>query len=536
MLKLTKRSKQLLSVIFLLSVGIFVQNCDYSSDSPSLNVLSLDEDSANNFPFAYDLDIDHIAYMSCRGTAFSGGGGPFFSFKAGGFESGSGVKFRESFLESFGSLNSNRLKSQLNLSPRNKGAGVVMSVRETRNFQNVLRFSEADGSQDIDGSSLTGLMYNETNTLTNSTILDVMVNSRFSPLNYLRGFQNFSSLRTFDGSINLFSVDDQSSGNGIPTPPSNSFDQTYRNALDDEAYLAFTFATNPDEVSTQSFAGLNARSPFGSEATSADARTSVWGKGYQFTFSEYDNFINNSFRQSSQKRAISSVRAYNLENEAQINENWACPVDQKYIIVRRADALRRYDGVGINPNNHPINDDASALNQNGYNDGDFEVGGYYYANRESSDRDGDGELDFIRKKVICPMLPDQIPADDTPENRAEIEAWKRIRRILPVEDWFVFRGPKYNCIVPKNVSGDSCYGGASLTNGFDPQAQRNLIQYFADEDHPDIRIFQERMDIDDENITIDEIEVTPDCGTNSDVSHGGRNYCPHVLTVCNRQN
>ncbi len=536
MLKLTKRSKQLISVIFLLSVGIFVQNCDYSSDSPSLNLQSLDEDSANNFPFAYDLDIDHIAYMSCRGSEFSAGSGPFFSFRAGGYESGSGVKFRENFLESYGSLNENRLKSQLSLSSRNRDAGVVMSVRETRAFQNVLRFSDDDAGQTIEASSMTGLMYDLTNTLTNSTILDVMVNSRFSPLNYLKGFQNFSSLRTFDGSINLFSVDDESSGGGVPTPPSNSFDQAYRNALDDEAYLTFTFATGADEAETQQFPGLFARSPFGSEATSADARSSVWGKGYQFTFSEYDNFINNAFRPSSQKRAVSSVRAYNLENEVQINESWACPVDQKYIIVRRADALRRYDGNGIDPGNHPINNDSTVMGGNGYFDGSFQVGGYYNANRELTDRNGNQVADYIRKKVICPMLPDQIPDDSTPENRAEIEAWKRIRRILPVEDWFVFRGPKYNCVVPKNVSGDSCYGGASLTNGFDPVAQRNLIQYFADEDHPDIRIAQERTDIDNEDIIIEEIDTTPDCGTNSDVSHGGRNYCPHVLTVCHRQN
>ena len=531
-----------MSLLCLLLIAVLFQNCDYSSEGPSLNASTRDQVNADAMPFAFDIDIDHIAYMSCRGENFHlSSGHPFFSFRAGGYQSGSGVGFQDNFLDQYGGFTETRLKDLLSISNRNRTTGVVMSVRETGQFQNVLRFSADDETQNLNGpgQSFAGLMFLPgLQTLTDSRVLDVLLDQRTSPVNYLRGVSGLQDTRAFDGSINLFSNNDPRPDNTIPTPPANGADKAYRDALQDQAYLAFTFATEDLERP-----GLRARSPFTVTGETNEGRRAVFGKGYQFNFSEYDNYVGTGFRSSSQKRAVAQVRAFNLDGEASINETWSCPDDQKYIIVRQQDALRRYDGIAISPANHPFREydrvdptdtDSGLDNSTDYVDGAGGPGGYYYTFEK--DYDGNGELDFVRHKVICPLVADQIPAD-IPANQAEREAWERVRRILPTEDWYVFRGPKYNCVVPKNDTGNICYaGGLNFNEGLDERQSRNLVQYFADEDHPDIRIDQERRDQADVDIDIEEISITPDCGPTSGTSHGGRNYCPHVVSVCYRLN
>ena len=535
-------------LIGLIAIALTVQNCDYVSEGPIPDASERSQASADAMPFAFDLDIDHIAYMSCRGASFyETPYTPFFTFRAGGYESGSGISFRKSFLEEYASLTKSRLIDLLELSSRNRKTGVVMSVRETGQFQNVIRFQEEGGGggdegNNIRANSMDGLMYDEFQTLTDERVLDLLLDQRETPVNYLRGLATRQSNRVFEGSIRLFSQDESRAGsNEAPTPPANGADKIYRDLLQDQAYLTFTFVNDEGE---SELLGLRARSPFTPVGTTQQGQRSVWGKGYQFNFSEYDNFVTTGYRSSSQKRSLTQVRAYNLENEASLDENWVCPNNEKYIVVRQVDATRRYDGRPINSGNHPFNeydrldptDVESDLNtETSYNDGGAASGGYYYTYQK--DYDGNNELDYVRHKVICPLVADQIPREGDPATQLEREAWKRVRRMLPIEDWYVFRGSKYNCVVPKNVGGDFCYaGGANLNEGLDAFSPRNLIQYFADEDHPDIRIAQEREDLADENNEIEEIQVTPDCGPSSGVTHGGRNYCPHVVSICYRLN
>jgi len=537
-------------------IALLFQNCDFVSDEIDADASAVDQSSADAMPFAFDVDIDQIAYMSCNGAGFNN---PYFSFRAGGYESGSGVSLRENFLSQYGGYNDSRLSTLLNLSPRNSRTGVVMGVRDSGAFQNILTFQGDDNADNksIDGRDMAGLMFQPTQTYTSSNVLSSILDQREGATNYLRGVGGLSDTRSFDGSINLFSVDDQPN----TQPVANGFDERYRIDLENQAYLAFTFANSDLEN-----VGERARSPFSATGESNEAQSSVWGKGYKFNFVQYDDFVDYpsvTFRPSSPERAVAQVTAFNLETESQLGENWVCPDDQKYVIVRRADALRRYDGVGVNASNHPFNqydrvdplDDESALDPTtSYDDGctldngvDGQApsalggcnrGGYYYTYQ--ADYDGNGELDYVRHKVLCPMMSDQIPLD-TPANRDEISAWERVRRALPVEDWFVFRGSRYNCIVPKNDTGDACYAGSvNFNDGLDPSDVRNIIQYFADEDHPDIRIAHEREDVANDTPTstviIPEIETTRDCGPGSSTAHGGFNYCPQIVSICYRLN
>lgn len=519
--------KKWTSILCTAVLVLFFQNCDNYTENFDLDVDTETQASADQLTFAYDFDIDHIAYMSCKGTGFSSGQTDFFSFKAGAYSTGAGVGFRSQFLENFGGLSDARLRQYLGVSTQNANAGVVMSVRESGQMQSTVRFQE--GTPGVGTSSdISGVMYEPQQTLTDSDVSDVLIKNKGLRLNYLKGLAGTSNFRTFDGSINLFSV------NGVS---SSGPDVQYRNLLQERGYLALTFATEGLESP-----GFRARSPFSPTGQDPQALNSVWGKGYQFTFSQVDNFLPGSvFRPSAPKRAVSSTTGYNLETEANLGENWVCPSDQKYIIVRPEDALRRFDGVPIDPNNHPFNqydrvdplDPQSAENlATTYSDGGNGPGGYYYSYR--ADYDGDGELNDVRHKVICPLVADQIPLEGG--DPQEIRAWDRIRQILPTEDFFVFRGPKYNCIVPKNDNGNVCYGDGE---NIDP-TNRRIIQYFASEDHPELRIENERSNrqavAQNPGATIvQEIEVTRDCGPSSSQDHGGFNFCPHVLSVCYKE-
>lgn len=531
--KLIKTNFIKVALIFSGGVLIFLfQNCANYTEDINLDLDTETQASADQLSFAYDFTIDQIAYMSCKGASFSSGQTDFFSFRAGAYNPGEGIGFRESFLEDFGGLSDARLSQFLGISSQNADAGVVMSVRESGQMQSTLRFQE--GTPGVGTSSdIAGLLYEPQQTLTDPDVSDILLKNKRRKINYLKGFSGGGNNKTFDGSINLFSVNDNGASGSGP-------DVQYRNLLQDRAYLAFTFATTI--LDSGGSPGFRARSPFSPTGEDERALSSVWGKGYQFNFSQVDNFLpGGSFRPSAQKRAVSAVNGYDLENEANLGENWVCPSDQKYIIVRPEDALRRFDGVPIDPGNHPFNqydrvdplDKTSAFNlSTTYNDGGNSTGGYYYSYR--ADYDGDGELDNVRHKVICPLVADQIPAfGGDPQ---EIQAWDRIRQILPTEDFYIFRGPKYNCIVPKNDDGNVCYGDGENID----ESQRRVIQYFTSEDHPELRIENERQNrIDVElNPGADikpEIDVTRDCGPGSSQSHGGFNFCPQVLSVCYKQ-
>ena len=119
-------------------------------------------------------------------------------------------------------------------------------------------------------------------------------------------------------------------------------------------------------------------------------------------------------------------------------------------------------------------------------------------------------------KVLCPTLPDFIASGGTSQTDP---AWIRIRNILPSEDWFVYRGPRYNCVVPKRGDDQACYGD------FERQSEASVVQYLPDEDEPDRRIAARQQDPPPTIPRLSQCQGNPGSGTET-------RFCPHYVSVC----
>lgn len=489
--------KKALSLFSLVVFMVLFQNCGTSEDS-LLNELSSEEQrQADQLPFAFDLSIDTVAYMSCDSNTvnLNGSGGLLFNFKAGAYELGEGVGFRPEFLDSVGQTAPSIISTRLSASTRNSQAGVVMSVRDVGRMQtpiNVAPGGESSGETGL-GTFIGPMMWDldQNVHLTQENVVSLLQNQN-SRVNYLEGFPSLEH-KSFDGTVSF---------NVLGAQP------FIRQTLESTSYLTFTFATEALEDQ-----GARARSPHSSTGEGEPrAQRSVWGRGYQPRFTK--NF---SQRAAAPRRVLSSLQGYDLESESQDTDAWTCSPNDRFIIVRREDALRRYDAApgGTNVPGDP-----------GYTDGGPNVGGYYMNLLEFDvdDIDGDGnttERVSQRRKVVCPLLPDALGVSDELD-----EAFARIRRILPVEDWYVFIGSRYNCAVPKRNT-QSCYGRFIENQG----QQGAIIQYLPDEDFP--------QDVIDDNA---EADADPNRErtvfqrfTECEGASTGLRFCPHYVSVCTKQ-
>lgn len=497
--------KRALSVLSLLMLMFLFQNCGVSEDSITDALSEYETQRADALPFAFDLTVDHIAYMSCEGELLQQSS-THFNFKAGAYNDNEGLKFKDSFFESsaVGALGGNKKKllSYLASSARNQGAGVVMSLRESGDF----RGPSGVGGGEADYVS--PMLWNPSNNvqLTETTISGRLYDNP-AGVNYLSGLSGTTG-KSFDAQLGF-------NGVGVQGP-------YMRPILEDSGYLAFTFATtNLDKP------GYEARSPVDPLGTDVLAKSSVFGKGYKMGFNKLD-----AGRPGSLRVVAVSVDAYNMESDGTtLGEEWECSEEDRYIIMKDvADAKRRYD-LGPTTNgdgalNQPWNEEDIIEGTLAYDDGGKGVGGYYYEYMEG-DILADDPTDLIRKrhKVLCPMVPDQMVSGQAEHTS---DAWKRVRNILGVDDWYVFRGPRYNCIVPKKNSVGVCYGKLEQQSG------SPVVQYFADEDFIDDQIALEKAYRDDTTDPkpdkIPLVTVT-DCGGTSTPNR----FCPQVLSICHKK-
>jgi hypothetical protein len=498
---LTRKTLTLVSLIFLM---LLFQNCGVSEENGLDDISSAEQSAADALPFAFDVTVDQIAYMSCDSNSVNQSG-KLFNFKAGAFGDNEGIKIRNNFRSSIGAKSKAFVLRSIAASKRNSGAGVVMSVREGSKFQGPVKIGNSDGGsqEDAFGNIIAPLIWSPGFgiTLSSEKVADFLWD-RPDGVNYLEGFPALIG-KSFEGEISYNAQGAQ---------------QIIRDSVESDAYLTFTFAI--DDLNDL---GSKARSPSSETGVGAAARNSVWGKGYKMEFAQM-----NPSRPGSPRRALSGLTGFNLENESSLDESWVCPVSERYIIVKNADALRRYDAAPFNRGagagavaNNPWDDE--------YDPGPESQGGYMMnvmiADSEDIDDDGDSnELISVRRKVVCPTIPDNITLGSSEH---EIGAWTRIRNILPSEDWYVFRGPRYNCVVPKQTN-NACYGR------YEEQANNTqappIIQYLPDEDMPEFWIARKKADEARDIIDTVVVRETECEGPNTP----GR-FCPQVVSVCHKR-
>ncbi len=467
----TVKSKSFRSVSFSvvgMSLLLMFQNCGQEYDQTVSSVSENERAYATTLPFAYDFDIDQIGYMSCNGETL-GSNSSYFTFKAGAYGEDSGVYLRDSYRAAAtqGRLTGKKMADALFESERNERAGIALAIRSSSNLQSTSGSAPSTiGAVAFD--RFLNLSLSQTNIA--EQLVDALPGKRINYFNLPGTNDN----RTMDGRISF--------------PVSESSTNLLRSRLSSNEYLlSLTYTTATGENDT--IPGQRARSQYDPSGMTTQSGSYVFGKGYNFEFYPYDARVTGA-----PARSISRIsRSINLENRADLGEDWVCPDDEKYIIVRPQDALRGYASGGTmavkNETGSAITPDSSYQ---------FSYGGGGTANIPN----GDAYLE----NVICPTLPDAFSS-----NAQVVSKWKRVRNMLSHKDWYVYRGVEeglaYNCIVPKS-GGDSCYGQANENTN--PSI---VVQYMRNERYPS---YPED----------DRPRRETNCGS------GTQKFCPHILSIC----
>lgn len=312
--KSTKRAKSILSVILGLCVVLSFQNCSDLDNSSVVTLTDVERSVFENLPFAYDLKIDQLSYMSCSGPS-ANQDSRSFTLKAGGFFPGSGVGLRSSFAATMQNYNADAKVRSLAVSARNDQAGVVMSLRPRTDLQNYLLPREAPVESVLDK-----MMFREEVglVLSNERVAkQLFALGPDSYLNYVAGVPGLFN-KAFEGKITI--ANESGTENSI------------RNFLRNSYYLAFNFA-EPVGVQSEERPYNFVRSPYDTLSGDSRARSSVFGLGYVLNFQQSEPAMT-----TSPQRAMTVSNAVNLENSSVVAESWNC--NERFVIVRPDDAAR----------------------------------------------------------------------------------------------------------------------------------------------------------------------------------------------------
>jgi hypothetical protein len=312
--KLRKRINSTLGLGFGLAVVLCFQNC---SDLDSSNVVSLSDVQKSileDLPFAYNLKIDQLSYMSCSGQS-AAQDARSFTIKAGGYFPGSGVGLRSNFTSQIQGLNADVKAKSLSVSSRNDQSGVVMAIRSRSNLQTYL-----DPTGESGEIPLAKMMFNENQgmLLSNERVAKQLVAlGPDSYLNYVAGLPGLYN-KAFDGVVRI--------ANDLST------EDLVRNILRNSHYLSINFAepfgSQPDDLP---YAFI--KSPWDTLKGDTRAKTSVFGLGYILNFQQFEPLMT-----TVPARAMTINSTVNLENSSIEPESWDCSL--KFVVVRPEDASR----------------------------------------------------------------------------------------------------------------------------------------------------------------------------------------------------
>ncbi len=398
-------------IVLLSSFLILFQNCGIqNSNFEDLNQINEDI-SAQSLPFAFDLDVDQIAYMSCTGTVAQISS-KLFTFRAGGYAPGSGVSLKSNYLASVSSDTLDQRLFDLEANRRNAGTGVNMALRFQNNLQDYYL------SDDSAGRSIGFMMFDPSfMRLSSPDVAQFLFQNNGQPVNYISGIGGLSG-KSFDADLSFAEDENQA--------------LTVRAALANSLFLSFTFM-DPDSGINSAGIGITrtVESPYidstGSYAHPLTA-TRAFGKGYTLRFQQRHP----SLQAFSQPRKMSVDLGINLENQTALSESWNCD-DLIFTIVRPQDASRPFIANNIHPTlGTPLG-------------------------RLTCERLPD--MAVGNQTLVIPAAPNYVPSQQ--EISFSSDLFKKIRNTLPASDWWVNLPQK--CIVPKSGF-DECYASYDFSN------------------------------------------------------------------------
>ncbi|MDC0980374.1 hypothetical protein OAQ84_01425 [Bdellovibrionales bacterium] len=121
-----------LLVVIISTLSVF-QNCAEPLESTNEGALSV----ADRLPFAFDVSVDHISYMSCSEMPANYPYRSFYTFRVGAYER-AGIKFSEEFVNSTSKYKASERADFVSESMASADASIQLAIRQKKNYQSPL--------------------------------------------------------------------------------------------------------------------------------------------------------------------------------------------------------------------------------------------------------------------------------------------------------------------------------------------------------------------------------------------------------------
>lgn len=394
----------------------------------------------------YEFNVDTLAYSSCtydaeRDSKYLLDHG-YFTFKVGGYLPESGLRIDPTFISKFRSPTPKVITDQLLKISQGKESDVVLSMRARNN----LRYTVAPQNPVL-GSHFGATQFRMGRPTLVGQLSELLSGDYLRLVKYRDANDRVEFL---DSAVKPFAAQFVLNGDGSGSNEGHHSD--FRRSLGDENLLTMAFSQGIDDTGL-----LNVKYP----ASAPD--NSLMGKGFNLQFAKPsgegpDNIIYPGDPTPDLNRAISGISEVDLSNAAAPRKAWKqCFPPLK--IVQWVDAL-------------------------------------------AEDRP---ELGLVNIVSPCPLVSDQDSVlDNGLINTQKAERLAILRRVLPVQNWYINLAK--NCVVPKqmNRDGDRCYNRAlniPMTN----------------------TVFREVAYLKGERCTT---------SYNNSISNRNLPLCPHFISVC----
>ncbi len=317
-----KTSQKIVGFFALLIVSslLLFQNCDQP--------LPGNEDHLNSFfqtlPFAYDAQIDTLAYMSCDGLQSShiGDGSPIFTFYAGALRPGSGVRLTTEFLHETRYLEIEDKIRSLRQSSLNGDAQAQLWVRTAAQLQTAYTPRSPRVGVDFDNILNAPLDHPE--------LAAQLVEQRGQRLNLFQGSGPAEHLR-FEGRIRWGDIGSESREKLRRNLGGVDFGGFFTPKV-----LTLNYHAGIDDVTAKT---SESRLPNG-----AFPGQSIYGVGFRnMRFIRGRGLSGNQYAVAAPSRVLDGLVEFNLDTGQPTGGNWVCPAELRFMIVRASDILNPHE-------------------------------------------------------------------------------------------------------------------------------------------------------------------------------------------------
>lgn len=290
-----------LSATFCCATILFVfQNCADPLEFAGQDAMIQDA----NLPFAYEVKVDTLSYMSCSNvdlTSFQPRA--IYSFRVGAHQPDvTGLKLNDEFRNLISDQDPSRMRSALFNSPANRGASLQLAIRRKLSYQEMLINSDGVIREGFDFSNFLAPLDSE-------VITDRLMS--LSPGRWIQFFSGIPGLdrRLFEQSIRFIETEEKA--------------RQVRNhmmglgGVDRPTQLTLTYSAEADEV-------YFARGP------AANSSDRVYGLGFDMSFRHAHGFTNGP------RRALDTVEEFDLLTGRRTpGESWDCGRDAQSFVITR---------------------------------------------------------------------------------------------------------------------------------------------------------------------------------------------------------